>query len=100
MIEEPPSTEITCPVIKEDLSESKNETSSPISSGLPILLSRDDFSSISFALGSASKYCLTPGVFIVPGETALTLIPFLATSLATDWVRLFTAALLAAYIEL
>ena len=89
MIEDPPSTEITCPVIKDDLSESKNDTSSPISSGSPILLSRDDFSSISFALGSASKYCLTPGVFIVPGETALTLIPFLATSLATDWVIIY-----------
>ena len=39
-------------------------------------------------------------MFIVPGETALTLISFLAISFATDWVKLFTAALLAAYIEL
>ena len=83
-MDEPPSTEITWPVINEDLSDRRNETSSPISSGSPILLNKDDFSNISFAFGSDSKYCLTPGVLMVPGYTALTLIPFLATSLATD----------------
>ena len=83
-MDEPPSTEMTCPVIKEALSDKRNDTSSPISSGSPILRNREDFSSISFAFGSASKYFITPGVLIVPGETAFTLIPFLATSLATD----------------
>ena len=86
--------------MKEDLSDKRNETNSPTSSGSPILLNKEDFSSISLAFGSALKYSLTPGVFIVPGDTALTLMLFLAISFATDSVKLFTAALLAAYIEL
>ena len=100
LIDAPPSTEIIWPVIKDARSDKRNETNSPISSGSPILWKRDDFSSIFLAFGSALKYSLTPGVFIVPGDTALTLILFLAISFATDWVKLFTAALLAAYIEL
>ena len=83
-MDEPPSAEMICPVMNEALSDKRNATSSPISSGSPILRNREDFSSMSFAFGSLSKYCFTPGVLIVPGETAFTLIPFLATSLATD----------------
>ena len=70
--------------MNEDLSDNRNETNSPISFGSPILLSKDDFSSISLAFGSASKYFITPVVFMVPGDTALTPILFLAHSFTPD----------------
>jgi len=64
--------------MNEDLSDRRKATISPISSGSPILLNNEDLSRASLALGSSSKYLLTPGVLIVPGETAFTLIFFLA----------------------
>ena len=55
-----------------------------MSSGSPMRSSKTDDSRYFFAFGSALKYSWTPGVFIVPGEIALTLTFLPLNSLATD----------------
>ena len=70
----PPSTVIACPVIKDDLSDNKNDTTSATSLGVPILPIA--VSSIRVCISHAVKFSfLIISVSMQPGHTAFTLIP-------------------------
>src|SRR6266481_5665938 len=94
----PPSTVIVCPVTNEEASEQSQTTASAISSGVPTR----PMGSLAMmrALRSGSlKPLAVIGVWITPGQTQLTRIPWWAYSSAAVLVRPTTPCLLATYAE-
>ena len=80
---------MTCPVIQR-ASRARKRTAAAMSSGVPRRPSGARPSSFACMRGSARK-CSASGVSIVPGPTALTVMPCAASSIAMHFVSSATA---------